>query len=660
MNQLNRLRLMLSTARYLSREQILSRCRRIVRRWWWRLRGRTASIDSNCRLAAHQSLYAGLKEVDSLDVNDEELRQTLDRANAIAGHRFSFLNQNVDLSTHPGWHDLRLSQLWRYHLHYFDYVQDLLVWSSAGLSRAAYEAFRTLANSWINENQKLTGDGWHPFTISVRIVNWLHAVSAFEAQLQTDEPFRKRLLGSLYGQAQVLAADLELDVRGNHLLKNLRGLLWAGVAFEGAEPQSWFQRAMELLPQELDEQVLRDGGHFERTPAYHLIVLKDCLEIGIWLRRNRENSPAWLDDAVRRMLDYLMAILPPGGQLPLLKDTAWDAAPAPSKLLAAGSIYLDDPVYKLTNEPGLYCFLLFGTAGLEKFRAWPNNRQARGSLALAESNHFVMRDEGSGEYLILDAGKPCPDYLPAHAQADLLTYELSIDGQRIVVDSGVYEYAEGPWRDYFRSTRAHNTVEVAGENQSEVWGSFRVARRARPGGVFWQEAGDCVMLRGEHDGYSRLPVPLTHRRTVVWRRNHFWLIADELLGKGETTSASYLHFHPNLLLEKVEDSVWRVQGCHTPLWVTAFGQQGHAVVTGLMEPVRQGWYSERFGHLQRNTVLTLHQRGTLPTCYGYVISRYKPAKVEAVGGGDRHQINVKQDGDRYSFGLSSNAIIRFQ
>ena len=168
------------------------------------------------------------------------------------------------------------------------------------------------------------------------------------------------------------------------------------------------------------------------------------------------------------------------------------------------------------------------------------------------------------------------------------------------------------------------------------------------------------MLRGEHDGYSRLPVPLTHRRTVVWRRNHFWLIVDELLGKGETTSASYLHFHPNLLLEKVEDSVWRVQGCHTPLWVTAFGQQGHAVVTGLMEPLRQGWYSERFGHLQRNTVLTLHQQGRMPVCYGYVISRHKPAKVEARGGGDGHQINVKQDGHRYSFGLSGNAIIRFQ
>jgi hypothetical protein len=262
--------------------------------------------------------------------------------------------------------------------------------------------------------------------------------------------------------------------------------------------------------------------------------------------------------------------------------------------------------------------------------------------------------------LIVDAGKPCPDYLPAHAQADLLTYELSIDGQRIVVDSGVYEYAAGPWRDYFRSTRAHNTVEVAGENQSEVWSSFRVARRARPGRVFWQESGDSVMLQGEHDGYCRLPVKVEHRRTVVWRKQHFWLVADELKGKGQTTAASYVHFHPNILLEQVEDSVWRAQGCHTPLWLTAFGQQSHTVVAGQTEPFRQGWYSERFGQLQRNSVLTLRAQGELPICYGYVISRYKPARVKMTSGADGPQVSITQDGQRHTFGLASGAMIRFR
>ena len=156
-----------------------------------------------------------------------------------------------------------------------------------------------------------------------------------------------------------------------------------------------------------------------------------------------------------------------------------------------------------------------------------------------------------------------------------------------------------------------------------------------------------------------LPVPLA-RRTLIWRRNHFWLIVDELSGKGQAVAASYIHLHPNLLLESVEESVWRIQGCRTPLWLTAFGQQGQSVVAGQMEPHIQGWYSERFGQLQRNTVLTLNWQGALPLCYGYIISRYKPTRVKVRSSGDGHQVSVTQDGRSHTFGISSNAIIRFQ
>jgi uncharacterized heparinase superfamily protein len=658
MSHFKKLRLLFWTMRYLTLEQILSRGKRVVRRRIWKLSGKSVPHPTGWQLAPHHTLYAGLPEVAQLGTDN--IMAAVERGRSVARREFSFLNQPVDLSRREGWHDPDLSQLWRYHLHYFDYVQDLLFWSAAWEGTAAYDTFLDLANSWMIHNEKLAGDGWHPFTISVRLVNWLHALDGFDAQLRENEPVRMRLLESIYAQAQVLAADPELDVRGNHLLKNLRAMLWAGVAFEGAEPKGWFQRAMEILKREIDEQIRPDGGHFERSPAYHLVVLKDCLEIGVWLRRNREGSPPWLDDALRRMLGYLVAILPMDGQVPLLKDTAWDAAPAPHDLLAAGALYFDNPSYKLGNVCGLYPFLLFGASGQARLDSWPVNQEPRRSKVLADSGHYVMRSDRAREYLILDAGKPCPDYLPAHAHADLLTFELVIDGQRVVVDSGVYEYAAGPWRDYFRSTRAHNTVEVAGENQSEVWDSFRVARRARPGRAFMQEEGDCVMVQGEHDGYLRLSVPVSHRRTVVWRKNRFWLIADELWGNGATTSASHLHFHPNLLLESVEESMWRVQGSHTPLWVTAFGQQGHAILMGQTEPQRQGWYSERFGQLQRNNVLTLQRQGALPICYGYVISRYEPARVKVSGGGGGQQISIERGGQRHAFGLSRDAIIRFQ
>ena len=549
---------------------------------------------------------------------------------AVAVQRFCFFNHCVEFSAQPGWHDHSLSRLWRFHLHYFDFLNDLLIWSATGQSAAAYEAFRTLASSWIDCNQTFDGDGWHPYTLSVRLVNWLHAATAFDLQLMADEPFRQRLLSSIYGQAQVLFSDLELDVRGNHLVKNLRALLFVSLIFKGPEPQRWFQQALRLLEQELAEQILSDGGHFERSPGYHLEVLKDCLEIAIWLRRNKNTSPKWLDGVLRRMLDYLIAIMSPDGRVPLLKDTAWDSAPGPNDLLAAGALYLDESFYKRSDDFGFCPFLSFGLSGWERFKEWPTNDLPRISLALREIGHYVMRDDRNSDYLIFDAGKPCPEYLPAHAHADMLSYELTVSGQRVVVDSGVYDYCAGPWRDFFRSTRAHNTVEVGGQNQSEVWGSFRVARRARPGSVVWQQTGDYVLLQGAHDGYHRLPVPVIHRRTVVWRRDYFWLFVDELWGNDLTTMANYVHLHPALALEAVDGSSWRFRGCHFPLWITAFGHRSWSIVRGQISPLRQGWYSERFGELRPNTVLTLHLRDDLPMCCGYVVSRQNLLKIQSV------------------------------
>ena len=217
---------------------------------------------------------------------EAEVLRALERARGVSRQCFCFLQHSHVFHEKILWEDLSLSQLWRYHLHYFEYVNDLLVWSALGHADEAYQTFKRLADSWIQENQRLTGDGWHPYTISLRIVNWVHVLSAFQLQLAGDRRFYERLAGSIYGQGRILAQDLEFDVRGNHLLKNLKALIWLGIAFKGAEAEGWLRNALQLLELELAEQVLPDGGHFERVPGYHLIVLKDCLEIALCLRRN--------------------------------------------------------------------------------------------------------------------------------------------------------------------------------------------------------------------------------------------------------------------------------------------------------------------------------------------------------------------------------------
>jgi uncharacterized heparinase superfamily protein len=658
--RLNQLLLLLRTARYLTPAQVWFRGRRIVKLRWRKLRGKRAPQPAGLRLATHAPLYVGLWDAVRGEELNDAIAAAIESAKAVAQNRFCFLNHAVHFETEPDWHSPRQSQLWRYHLHYFDYVRDLLIWAASGERSDAYSTFRRLADSWITRNQSLEGDGWQPYTISLRLVNWLNALSAFDAELTGDQPFRRRFLSSLHGQARILFSDLELDLRGNHLLENLRALLFAGVAFDGNEPKRWFQKASALLGRELAEQVLADGGHFERSPGYQLVVLKGVLEIGLWLRRNGHPPPSWLNDTLRRMLDYADAILPSDGCVPLLKDTAWDAAPEAEDLLAAGALYFDQPAYKRCRKPGLYPFLLFGLDGQERFERWPLNQTGRNSVGLTKSGHYVLRDEVNGEYLIFDAGKPCPDYLPAHAHADLLSYELMIDRQRIVVDSGVYEYAAGPWRDYFRSTRAHNTLEVEGEDQSEMWSSFRVARRARPGPVTWEQKDDYILAQASHDGYRRLPVPVTHRRTIVWRKNRFWLVVDELLGTGQTSADNHVHFHPDLSLESVDDLTWQIQGAGSSLWLGGFGQQSHSIVKGQIEPVRQGWFSERFGEIQANTVLTLHRQSRLPICWGYVISCHEPVRMQSNVADELKEITLTHAGSTFRLRLADGTSARFE
>lgn len=496
---------------------------------------------------------------------------------ALSGTSLTFLNRTADCSVVIPWNDAQLPQLWRFHLHYFDYARRL----------EGFAAFRRLASSWIEANRRTRGDGWHPFTISRRIVNWLEAADRFSGELNADAGFRRLLFGSIYGQSRFLASNLEFDARGNHLFENLRALLIAGLAFEGAEAARWRRRALALLESELREQVLADGGHFERTPAYHVEVLRGLLEIHAWFEANGQAAPGWCLDAARRMHGFLGRILAPDGSLPLLKDTTLDGDPIDPALLAAAGLTAPAP--------------------------------SRESAALAATGFFVMRDDTVGHYLVFDAGKPCPDYLPAHAHADALSFELHVAGVPVVVDSGVFEYRAGPWRNYFRSTRAHNTVEVEGENQSEVWGSFRVARRARIQSVSWEDRPESITVAAEHDGYERLRVPVRHRRTIRWNRGGLWEVEDELRGRGPTRAASHVHFHPSIEPVAEGDGIWLLRGAPCAVRLRARGQDGASLVRGLEAPVRQGWHSPRFGVIEPNYVLTFHREGALPSRFGFTV-----------------------------------------
>jgi uncharacterized heparinase superfamily protein len=172
------------------------------------------------------------------------------------------------------------------------------------------------------------------------------------------------------------------------------------------------------------------------------------------------------------------------------------------------------------------------------------------AFSLPETGYFGAAGRG-GDWLVCDAGPIGPDYQPGHAHGDLLSFELSLAGRRVLTDAGVHGYEADALRAWCRSTRAHNTVEIDGQSQCEFWSVFRVARRARPRGVRFEPRPDGFRLSAWHDGYQRLAGRPRHQRRFRWHPRGVLLVRDEVASSRPVTARSRLHLHPDCVVEEI-------------------------------------------------------------------------------------------------------------
>jgi hypothetical protein len=368
------------------------------------------------------------------------------------------------------------------------------------------------------------------------------------------------------------------------------------------------------------------------TIGYHLIVLQDYLECLILLKNNSQNYPSLFDDKIKQMLNFLIEILHPDGNIPLFNDSAFGVARSPQDLFAIGAALFKDSRFKATaNRFSLFPYLLLGAEGKAAFdEIIASQDSQRQNIALDGSGYYVMRDESNDKFMIIDCGEIGAEYLTGHSHCDTLSYELSIRQERIIVDSGVYAYESREWRDYCRSTRAHNTVAIDNREQSEIWSAFRVARRAKPIEVKWVETENIIFFEGSHNGYTRLGQKLFHKRRIFFVEKRFWIIFDDIRGSGRHTAESYIHIVPDVQFQ-VNDREKNYQTHVTKNGINAlikfFGADGVRIIEGQMNPI-QGWYLPEFGKRFRNKTIILDKAGELPLQFGYLILPYVTTVVD--------------------------------
>jgi Heparinase II/III-like protein/Heparinase II/III N-terminus len=401
---------------------------------------------------------------------------------------FLFLNKQKKFESEIDWNFSEFDKLWVYNLNYFDFLLQ------EGMIR---NDLIKLIDSFCKEPQQRK-EGNEPYPISLRGINWIK----FFAYNGIKNSHYDSILYSHYCH---LLKNLEYHLLGNHLLENGFSLLFGAYYFKS---KKLYKKATRILRNELQEQILMDGAHFELSPMYHQILLfrlLDCINL-------IKNNP-WVDDIIfvhflestaGKMLGWLKAVTFSNGDIPLVNDSTSGIAPGSMELINYGkrlgidaqTTLLSDSGYRMIRKPDFELFFDIGNIG--------------------------------------------PDYIPGHAHSDTFNFILYVKDRPVIVDTGISTYSRNNQRIVERSTFSHNTVKVNGYEQSEMWASFRVGRRAKVISINENFSATSAI----HNGYGFLGIK--HQRTWQWSEGQFKII-DEILGKVTGSSnEAYFHFHPDV------------------------------------------------------------------------------------------------------------------
>ena len=416
-----------------------------------------------------------------------------------AKNNFSFLNQRHEFEDNIDWNYSQYGKLWTYNLNYFDFLNQTDISASNGIS---------LIKDYIEKNDRLK-DGLEPYPISLRGINWIK----FLGRTKTED---KQINAVLFQHYSILTKNLEYHLLANHLLENGFSLYFGAYYFNDRE---FYKLAKGILIKELREQVLDDGAHFELSPMYHQIILYrllDCINLSRLNKWDEDDLLPFLIEKGIKMLEWLETVTYFNGNIPMVNDSTYGIAPS-SKQLSS------------------YAKLL----GLQ----WDRSKLSDSGYRKFSNNKYE---------LFIDVGNIGPAYQPGHAHSDTFNFELYVNKNPVIVDAGISTYEKNDLRQLQRSTVSHNTVKIGNNDQSQVWGGFRVGNRARI--ISIKESDN--FLEASHDGYKALG--LIHARSFKAKIDSI-IIKDRISKSSPIKQTAYLHFHPDITSVDITENELRLE-----------------------------------------------------------------------------------------------------
>ena len=530
-------------------------------------------------------------------------------------------------------------------------------------------------DAWLEANPPGLGVNWSSsLEVSYRLISWCWALALFAGSPFLTPDRLARAVAAIWVHARHVERFLSYYFSPNtHLTGEALGLFYAGVVFpEFRESERWRRLGQRILTEEADRQVTADGVYFEQATCYHRYTVEIYLHFLLLAERNGVSIAPAVHAMFDRLLGFLTAISSADGSMPQIgdEDGGWllplaQREPDDCRGVAAAAAAWTGraDVKRLARGLAPEVIWLLGREGVDRFEEVPHAPASLSSQVFPDGGYAILRGSTGPDphELILDVGPLGCTVSGAHGHADLLSVQCRAYGERYLVDPGTYCYTPEPaWRDYFRSTRAHSTVRVDGQDQATPSGPFSWEQRPTARLRDWRTGPEFDLAVAEHGAYTRLPDPVTHRRRVLFMRAGYWVIVDDLIGRAEHEIEIRYQFSPRPVARGPEP--WFLAGGERGggLWLSALSPVPleATIQSGSVDPI-DGWVSTHYGQRRPAPNLAFRACVRLPLSVLTVLLPVRcvreAPRVEWRAERQRQHLVVAETGDTIS--VSEDAIV---
>jgi hypothetical protein len=584
----------------------------------------------------------------------QQASEIVRRAEKICAHKFDLLGyENLDYGQQINWHcDLVHGKIaprnpW-FKVRYLDFAE-------VGDSKVTWELNRHQHLVTLAKAYRLTGDEkfsaqlfgqwqhWHaenPYPIGInwasslevafRSLSWIWVYFLLSGSPGLPRTFRSEWLKALHTSGRHIETYLSTYFSANtHLLGEAVALFFIGaVCPELPLSDQWKKRGWEIAVREARKQVQADGFHFEQSTYYHVYALDFLLHSALLATANDIALPKDFERTLENMLNALL-LLGRAGAPPRMGDDDGGRLFDPRRNrsehlldpLAAGAVLFGRGDFKAVagglREETIW---LLGEAGVAEFDRLEEKGPTVDSVALQASGLYLMAGE-AGRQIVVDAG-PQGAATAGHGHADALGIVLHDNRTNLLLDSGTGEYVglEGD-RDLFRGTAAHNTLTVDGLPQAEPRGPFGWVKLPNVKAEGWISGHKFDLFVGSHDGYTRLPSPVIHRRWVFSLKSGLCFVRDLAEGTGKHQLDIFWHI----------PAEYSAGGRDADTFLDRSGRNGISIQSprghGWSHHIRKDWSSPVYGCKERHNVLHFGTVASLPAEFVTLLMPVSDSKV---------------------------------